>query len=179
MRDGAAEQGGWMTRLSWARQPSTSPRMSCANTRLPGVTLEWVISGSSARIMRGGRSSAVSDLRSRARLVGVGSQPGPRHRRTQSCLFCGMRSRSAQAQPWFDWPDRTLRSTPARVLSKALRSPRIPPPDRRSDTWRTFLRSQIETILAIDFLHVDTVLLKWLYPAIAIEIGSRRLSCWA
>ena len=36
------------------------------------------------------------------------------------------------------------------------------------------LRSQAETILAIDFLHVDTVMLKRLYAAVVIEIGSRQ-----
>jgi len=62
----------------------------------------------------------------------------------------------------------------ASTIRRILRSRRIPPPDRRSDTWRTFLRSQAETILAIDFLHVDTVMLKRLYAAVVIEIGSRR-----
>ncbi|MEY9934500.1 putative transposase [Catenulispora sp. GP43] len=62
----------------------------------------------------------------------------------------------------------------ASTIRRILRSRRIPPPDRRNDTWRTFLRSQAETILAIDFLHVDTVMLKRLYAAVVIEVGSRR-----
>nr|WP_228553705.1 integrase core domain-containing protein [Catenulispora pinisilvae] len=62
----------------------------------------------------------------------------------------------------------------ASTIRKILRARRIPPPSRRDDTWRTFLRSQAETILAIDFLHVDTVMLKRLYAAVVIEIGSRR-----
>ncbi|WP_370372291.1 helix-turn-helix domain-containing protein [Catenulispora sp. GP43] len=64
----------------------------------------------------------------------------------------------------------------ASTIRKILRAHRIPPPSRRDDTWRTFLRAQAETILAIDFLHVDTVMLKRLYAAVVIEVGSRRAS---
>jgi transposase InsO family protein len=62
----------------------------------------------------------------------------------------------------------------ASTIRKILRARRIPPPSRRDDTWRTFLRSQADTILAIDFLHVDTVMLKRLYAAVIIEVGTRR-----
>jgi putative transposase len=62
----------------------------------------------------------------------------------------------------------------ASTIRRILRSRRVPPPDRRDDAWRTFLRAQAETILAIDFLHVDTVMLKRLYAAVVIEVGSRR-----
>ena len=61
----------------------------------------------------------------------------------------------------------------ASTIRKILRARRIPPPSRRDDTWRTFLRSQAETILAMDFLHVDTVMLKRLYAAVVIEVGGR------
>ncbi|WP_366916519.1 helix-turn-helix domain-containing protein [Streptomyces sp.] len=54
----------------------------------------------------------------------------------------------------------------ASTIRKILRAHRIPPPSQRDDTWRTFLRSQAETILTIDFLHVDTVMLKRLYAAV-------------
>ncbi|WP_370352823.1 integrase catalytic region [Catenulispora sp. EB89] len=62
----------------------------------------------------------------------------------------------------------------ASTIRKILRAHRIPPPSRRDDTWRTFLRSQAGAILAIDFLHVDTVMLKRLYAAVGIEVSSRR-----
>ena len=62
----------------------------------------------------------------------------------------------------------------ASTIRRILRARRIPPPSRRDDTWRMFLRSQAATVLAVDFLHVDTVGLKRLYAAVVIEIGSRR-----
>ena len=38
-----------------------------------------------------------------------------------------------------------------------------PAPRRASPTWRQFLHAQAAGILAVDFLHVDTVLLKRMY----------------
>ena len=42
-------------------------------------------------------------------------------------------------------------------------------------TWRQFLRAHAAGILAVDFLHVDTVLLSRLYVLVFIEHGSRRM----
>ncbi len=38
-----------------------------------------------------------------------------------------------------------------------------PAPHRAGLTWRQFLSAQTETLLAADFFHVDTMLLKRLY----------------
>ena len=57
-----------------------------------------------------------------------------------------------------------------------LRASGIEPAPRRSDpTWRQFLHAQAAGIVAVDFLHVDTVLLKRLYVLVFIEHGSRRM----
>ena len=50
-----------------------------------------------------------------------------------------------------------------------------PAPRRAGPTWRQFLTAQAAGILAVDFLHVDTVLLKRLYVLVSIEHGTRRI----
>ncbi len=50
-----------------------------------------------------------------------------------------------------------------------------PAPRRLGPTWRQFLHTQAAGILAVDFLHVDTVVLKRLYVLVFIEHGTRRM----
>ena len=50
-----------------------------------------------------------------------------------------------------------------------------PAPRRSGPTWRQFLYAQAAGILAVDFLHVDTVLRKRLYVLVFIEHGTRRM----
>ena len=49
-----------------------------------------------------------------------------------------------------------------------------PAPRRSGPTWRQFLTAQAQAILAEDFVHVDTMVLRRIYAPIAIEHGSRR-----
>jgi hypothetical protein len=46
---------------------------------------------------------------------------------------------------------------------------------RAGPTWREFLAAQAHSIIACDFLVVETVLLKRLYVLVFIEHGTRRL----
>jgi transposase InsO family protein len=50
-----------------------------------------------------------------------------------------------------------------------------PAPRRAGPTWWQFLAAQAAGILAVDFLHVDTVLLKRLYVLVFVEHGTRRM----
>jgi putative transposase len=50
-----------------------------------------------------------------------------------------------------------------------------PAPRRSAPGWRQFLRAQAAGIIAVDFLHVDTVLLKRIYVLAFIEHGTRRM----
>jgi putative transposase len=50
-----------------------------------------------------------------------------------------------------------------------------PAPRRAGPTWRQFLHAQAAGILAVDFLHVDTVLLKRLYVLVFTGHGTRRM----
>jgi putative transposase len=48
-------------------------------------------------------------------------------------------------------------------------------PRRTGPTWKRFLTAQARGILAIDFVHVDTVFLRRIYTLIVIEHGTRRV----
>jgi putative transposase len=67
---------------------------------------------------------------------------------------------------------RLAASTIARILKDHGFGPA---PRRRGPTWRQFLRVQASGIVATDFFHVDTVLLKRLYVLFFIELGRRRV----
>jgi hypothetical protein len=50
-----------------------------------------------------------------------------------------------------------------------------PAPRRSGPTWRQFLTQQAKGMLAVDFLHIDTVSLRRIYALIVVEHGSRRV----
>jgi transposase len=68
-----------------------------------------------------------------------------------------------------------LRLAPSSVWA-ILRRHRIDPaPTRRGPTWSESLRAQTTTMLACDFFHVDTVLLRRLYVLFFIELDTRKV----
>ena len=50
-----------------------------------------------------------------------------------------------------------------------------PAPRRTGPTWKQFLTAQARGILAVDFVHVDTMLLRRIYALIVIEHHTRRV----
>ena len=86
-------------------------------------------------------------------------------------------------EPALGLPAYSRRADQARRLTVAastiyeiLRAAGIDPAPRRDGpTWRQFLHAQAAGILAVDFLHVDTVALTRLYVLVFIEHGTRRM----
>ena len=109
------------------------------------------------------------------------------------------------ARPRLDWADRAILAAVARLLPAALRGHRLVTPgtllawhcrlitrkwtypDRPGrpaagqeirdlgTSWRKFLRTQAEGLLACDFFTVDTIFLKRLYVLFVVEIATRRV----
>ncbi|WP_433445601.1 hypothetical protein [Nonomuraea sp. CA-141351] len=50
-----------------------------------------------------------------------------------------------------------------------------PAPRRSGPTWTQFLTTQAEHVVAVDFLHVDTINLKRIYALVLLEHRSRRV----
>ena len=48
-------------------------------------------------------------------------------------------------------------------------------PRRGGPSWKQFLTAQARTVIAADFFHVDTVLLRRIYVLVFIEHGTRRI----
>jgi putative transposase len=64
----------------------------------------------------------------------------------------------------------------ATTVRKIMRQAGLGPAGERAGlSWRTFLRAQARSMLAVDFFTVETVSLQRLYVLFFIELGSRRV----
>ena len=64
----------------------------------------------------------------------------------------------------------------ASTVWQILQDAGIDPASRRTGpTWKQFLTAQARGFLAVDFVHVDTMLLRRIYALIVIEHGARRV----
>ena len=72
------------------------------------------------------------------------------------------------------WSGSVITSPPCTVWQILHEAGLDPAPRRSGSTWRQFLTAQAKAVLAVDFVQVDTVLLRRFYALIAVEHGSRR-----
>lgn len=67
------------------------------------------------------------------------------------------------------------RIAPGTVRNILIKAGLDPAPRRAGPTWKQFLTAQAKGILAVDFLHIDTITLQRIYVFVGIEQATRRV----
>jgi hypothetical protein len=120
-------------------------------------------------------SSQANRLETRAPQVGAAAATSgpPADRRSGATARIALRPR----EPWLELPAdrrRAAQTRPARVAEHDQSHPacnRLGPAARRSGpSWHEFLRRQAASMLACDFLTVETISLRRLYVLFFIEL---------
>jgi putative transposase len=154
----------------------TSRATGCGSPRWHGSCRAGAGSGSSPRRSWPGIANSLAASTTRA----SGASPAARRRPRASLAW----SFGWQGRIRFMWGHRRIHGELTKLgiavapstVWEILRAAGIDPAPRRSGpTWRQFLHAQAAGILAVDFLHVDTVLLKPIYVLVFIEHRTRRM----
>jgi hypothetical protein len=163
-----------------------------ANTRIHLGRMTWMTSPAPTGTELGWSSQLPAGYGSAAPGGGGAALGGHRWRHRLSSRVSGGARRDQGsprvfARPCYNWPANIShrgssellglghRISPSTVRTILPEAGLPPAPRGTGPVWRQFLTAQAHGILAVDFLHIDTALLKRIYVFFGIECATRRV----